>query len=273
MKDFWARRSAGVPLATAVALIWSTARRRCRRRRPTRCRPNPSDPKTPVTVSADPLPTVQIDGVAWTQRVIGNTVYVGGRFTTARPAGAAAGHPDHRAGEPAGLRHPHRQPDHDLGADHQRGRALDRAVAGWLPAVHRRQLHHGQRADPEPDRRPEPDDRGSDRLRSSRSRMPPSGPSWPRPTPSTWVVCSGQCRRCRPDPGGRGRGPPTARCCPGRRTPRGAACTPWPCRPNGSQVIIGGAFTTMNGSRNPGLWTGLGQSQHRCARCRSRPTA
>ena len=53
--------------------------------------PNPADPKTPVSVSADPLPTVQINGVAWTQRVIGNTVYVGGRFTTARPAGAAAG--------------------------------------------------------------------------------------------------------------------------------------------------------------------------------------
>ena len=53
--------------------------------------PNPADPKTPVSVSADPLPTVQINGVAWTQRVVGNTVYVGGKFTTARPAGAAAG--------------------------------------------------------------------------------------------------------------------------------------------------------------------------------------
>ena len=52
---------------------------------------NESDPTTPVTVSADPLPTTQIDGVAWTQLVIGNTVYVGGSFTTARPAGAAAG--------------------------------------------------------------------------------------------------------------------------------------------------------------------------------------
>ncbi|HEY3544790.1 MAG TPA: hypothetical protein VGK17_01715, partial [Propionicimonas sp.] len=52
---------------------------------------NEADPKTPVTVAADPLPTVQIDGVAWTQRVIGNTVYVGGSFTTARPAGSAPG--------------------------------------------------------------------------------------------------------------------------------------------------------------------------------------
>jgi len=46
---------------------------------------------TPATVTADALPTVQIDGVAWAQTVVGNTVYVGGDFTTARPAGAAAG--------------------------------------------------------------------------------------------------------------------------------------------------------------------------------------
>ena len=52
---------------------------------------NPADPATPATVSADALPTVQMDGVAWSQAVIGNTVYVGGRFSNARPAGAAAG--------------------------------------------------------------------------------------------------------------------------------------------------------------------------------------
>ena len=43
------------------------------------------------TVTADALPTVQIDGVVWSQVVVGNTVYVAGDFTTARPAGAAAG--------------------------------------------------------------------------------------------------------------------------------------------------------------------------------------
>jgi PKD repeat protein len=52
---------------------------------------DPTDPKTPVTVTADPLPTTQIDGVAWSQVVVGNTVYVAGRFQNARPAGAAAG--------------------------------------------------------------------------------------------------------------------------------------------------------------------------------------
>ncbi|BDZ44338.1 delta-60 repeat domain-containing protein [Naasia aerilata] len=44
-----------------------------------------------ATVSTDPLPTVQIDGVVWSQVVVGSTVYVGGSFSTARPAGAAAG--------------------------------------------------------------------------------------------------------------------------------------------------------------------------------------
>ena len=52
---------------------------------------DPASPTSPVTVTADPLPTVQIDGVAWAQIVVGNTVYVAGKFATARPAGAAAG--------------------------------------------------------------------------------------------------------------------------------------------------------------------------------------
>lgn len=53
--------------------------------------PLPAGGGVPATVTADPLPTVQINGVAWSQVVIGNTVYVGGAFTSARPAGSAAG--------------------------------------------------------------------------------------------------------------------------------------------------------------------------------------
>src|SRR5690606_30076131 len=37
------------------------------------------------------LPAPQINGVVWDQEIVGNTVYVAGEFTTARPAGAAAG--------------------------------------------------------------------------------------------------------------------------------------------------------------------------------------
>ena len=42
-------------------------------------------------VTADALPTAQIDGVVWSQAIAGNTVYAGGQFTHARPAGAAPG--------------------------------------------------------------------------------------------------------------------------------------------------------------------------------------
>ena len=41
--------------------------------------------------SADPLPTVQIDGVVWEQIVVGDVVYAMGSFATARPAGSPAG--------------------------------------------------------------------------------------------------------------------------------------------------------------------------------------
>jgi hypothetical protein len=42
-------------------------------------------------VTADALPTVQINGVVWTQVMIGNVVYAAGEFTAARPAGARPG--------------------------------------------------------------------------------------------------------------------------------------------------------------------------------------
>ena len=44
-----------------------------------------------TTVSADALPTVQVNGVVWDQAVVGNTVYAVGQFSTARPAGSAPG--------------------------------------------------------------------------------------------------------------------------------------------------------------------------------------
>jgi hypothetical protein len=43
------------------------------------------------TVTADALPTAQIDGVVLSQAIIGNTVYATGKFSTARPAGVALG--------------------------------------------------------------------------------------------------------------------------------------------------------------------------------------
>ena len=48
----------------------------------------PPVPSDPPTVTADVLPTPQINGVAWTQVVAAGRVYVGGDFTRARPFGA-----------------------------------------------------------------------------------------------------------------------------------------------------------------------------------------
>jgi PKD repeat protein len=48
---------------------------------------DPSDPATPPTVTADALPTVQIDGVVWSQAIGDDVVYAGGDFANARPAG------------------------------------------------------------------------------------------------------------------------------------------------------------------------------------------
>ncbi len=47
--------------------------------------------RTAKTVTSAPLPTAQINGIVWSQATIGNTVYVGGQFTKARPAGSAVG--------------------------------------------------------------------------------------------------------------------------------------------------------------------------------------
>ena len=46
---------------------------------------------TPPTVSADALPTWQVNGVVWQQTVVGNLVFAGGDFATARPPGVAVG--------------------------------------------------------------------------------------------------------------------------------------------------------------------------------------
>ena len=70
--------TAGVVLALGVAVPASADTR-------------PSDPAEPATVTADALPTLQVDGVVWQQVIVGDRVYVAGDFTSARPAGAAPG--------------------------------------------------------------------------------------------------------------------------------------------------------------------------------------
>lgn len=53
--------------------------------------PSPVLPRPPAVVTADALPTVQIDGIAWSQAIVNDTVYAGGSFSKARPAGAPVG--------------------------------------------------------------------------------------------------------------------------------------------------------------------------------------
>ena len=50
-----------------------------------------TDANLPQTVSADFIPTPQLNGVAWDLRVRGNIAYVVGSFTRARPSGVAPG--------------------------------------------------------------------------------------------------------------------------------------------------------------------------------------
>src|SRR4051812_22170084 len=50
-----------------------------------------ADTTNPKPVSLTALPTVQIDGVVWSQTVVNGVDYAGGQFTSSRPAGAAAG--------------------------------------------------------------------------------------------------------------------------------------------------------------------------------------
>lgn len=52
----------------------------------------PIEQRNAQTVTADALPTVQIDsGIVWTQVMHGDVVYAGGSFSQTRPAGAAPG--------------------------------------------------------------------------------------------------------------------------------------------------------------------------------------
>ncbi|SDS04635.1 hypothetical protein SAMN04488543_0968 [Friedmanniella luteola] len=76
----WSRALTGV--AAAVALVAGTAT-------PAEAAVPTVRERSSAVVTADGLPTVQVDGVVWTQVVVGGTVYAAGDFTTARPAGAA----------------------------------------------------------------------------------------------------------------------------------------------------------------------------------------
>ena len=90
----------------------------------------PAEIPHPETVSADGLPTVQINGVVWAQAIVGDTVYVGGSFTEARPAGG----PRIRGApvQHAGVQHRDWSADHVVRPRPQRAGAHDHRVPGWV---------------------------------------------------------------------------------------------------------------------------------------------
>src|SRR5699024_11622259 len=89
-KDAWSGLSRGgaavamvAVLAMIAALLGSS---------PTQAAPSSVPKEEPATtVTSDPLPTVQIDGIVWEQAASSTTVYAGGDFSNARPAGYAPG--------------------------------------------------------------------------------------------------------------------------------------------------------------------------------------
>lgn len=78
-------------LASAVALLLGIAGLLVAGTAPAAAAVAPIAQRSSTGVTADALPTTQINGVVWDQIVVGDTVYVGGKFTSARPAGSPAG--------------------------------------------------------------------------------------------------------------------------------------------------------------------------------------
>ena len=90
-----------------------------RPRRPTRRRWTRRTPRPPPTVAADALPAPQIDGVVWSQTVVGDTVYVAGKLHDGAAGGLGGGGEHGSPLEPAGVQHQHRAAA-AVGARHRR---------------------------------------------------------------------------------------------------------------------------------------------------------
>ena len=84
---------------------------------------------------------MQIDsGIVWAQVIVGDTVYAGGSFSNARPAGAAPGHEPDAAQQHPRLQHHHRRGHLVRPADQRHGQG-HRGLARRQHALRRRQLH------------------------------------------------------------------------------------------------------------------------------------
>ena len=215
---------------------------------------NPADPATPPTVTADALPTVQIDGVAWSQVIVGNRVFVGGRFDNARPAGSPVGVGNVARSQPARLRHRDRESSTSsfapvLNAQVRSIAGVTRRPRGSMSAV------------------TSPRSTDCPAIAWLRSTSPTGaliGNVRPRrrlprvlawsPTDST-VYVGGNFKASAPEVRVRSRRVPhvgrgAARL--GTDCPRGAWSPRWSSRPTVRRSSSAGAFTAVNGSTDPG---------------------
>ena len=208
----------------------------------------------PAHVTADALPTVQIDGVVWDQEIVGNTVYVVGDFDKARPAGAPPGSNQTPRSNvlaynlttgaliPGFVANPNSQVK------------TVTQVARRLAHLHRRAVHHGERQSTGTGSPPSTPPRVRSSPRSTPSPTTPSTTSSSRTPPSTPVGRSTGRPRRRADPveAGRLRRPPTAHCCPGPRRER-RPCETMLMSPDGSRLFVGRSLPHLNGQA-PTAW-------------------
>ena len=169
-------------------------------------------------VTADALPTVQIDGVVWDQVVVGNTVYVVGDFDNARPAGAAPG--------------VNQTPRANMLAYNLTTGAL---IPGFVANLNNQaktvtaspdgsRIYIGglfttvNGASAPPDRRPQPHHRREDR-RVQRGHLVPRERHQPPRTPRSTPAARSARPRTRTGRGWRPSRRPTVPCSPGRRAP------------------------------------------------------
>ena len=124
--------------------------------------------KTAKNVTADALPTVQINGVVWSQVIVGNKVFVGGSFSTARPAGAAPGTQTVSRKNLLDVQ-PEEWRAEEFRAGVERCGRHPRRLPGRQDAVRRRPVHQGRDGTATPVRRIQCRDRASCSLSPPRS--------------------------------------------------------------------------------------------------------
>ena len=105
---------------------------------------------TPATVSVDPLPTVQINGVVWAQVTVGNTVYATGKLYQGAAGGFARRHERNSPSQSAGLRHHDWDAHYRIQPPVECAGSGDGCLARPQAALRGRRFHDRRRRGPQP---------------------------------------------------------------------------------------------------------------------------